>query len=75
MVLLEDHPKLGKKGSLVRVKRKENLVLFFNLSAGYARLFLYPGKVAKYATDLNIVKYSLPYTNLHLRSTITNKDQ
>lgn len=45
MVLKEDVPKLGFRGDEVSVK------------AGYARNFLYPEKLAVYATDANREKY------------------
>ncbi|OWZ17097.1 Transmembrane protein [Phytophthora megakarya] len=47
MVLKEDVPKLGFRGDEVSVK------------AGYARNFLYPEKLAVYATDANREKYKV----------------
>ncbi|KAG6594110.1 ribosomal protein L9 [Phytophthora cinnamomi] len=47
MVLREDVPKLGFRGDEVSVK------------AGYARNFLYPEKLAVYATDANREKYKV----------------
>ncbi|KAG3228590.1 hypothetical protein PC129_g870 [Phytophthora cactorum] len=47
MVLKEDVPKLGFRGDEVSVK------------AGYARNFLYPEKLAVYATDVNREKYKV----------------
>uniref|UniRef100_M4B4S8 50S ribosomal protein L9, chloroplastic n=1 Tax=Hyaloperonospora arabidopsidis (strain Emoy2) TaxID=559515 RepID=M4B4S8_HYAAE len=47
MVLKEDVPKLGFRGEEVSVK------------AGYARNFLYPEKLAVYATAANLEKYKV----------------
>ncbi|KAL7694702.1 putative ribosomal protein L9 [Plasmopara halstedii] len=52
MVLKEDVPKLGNRGDEVSVK------------AGYARNFLYPEKLAVYATSANREKYKLNHESV-----------
>ena len=56
MVMMQDFRDLGKIGEIVSVRRTHYVI---DPIAGYARNFLYPNQIAKYATDANISKFVL----------------